>query len=74
MFIDFQDYQVIDISGKGKNLAVVCEATSRKEVSDYLKSHSLAECDVFKEADEERYRGICEVTVVKSDEDNIVER
>jgi hypothetical protein len=74
VFLPVADYQVIDISDKHRNLAVVCEATSRTEVSDYLKSYGLAKCDVFKESGEERYRGICEVTVVKSDENNNVER
>lgn len=66
MFLPLQAYTIIDLTHKGQELAVVVEATSRKEVSDYLKAHGLAECDVFKEHDEEIYRGVCPVTIVTS--------
>lgn len=70
MFLPLQAYEVIDISNRHQAHTVVVEATSRKEVSDYLKAHGLAECDVFKEDGEEVYRGICKVTTVNSDERN----
>lgn len=69
MFFSPEAYQVIDIADRNRHLAVVCEATGRAEVSDYLEAHGLAQCDVFKEYDEEIYRGVCPVTVVKSTEE-----
>jgi hypothetical protein len=65
MFLTFPAYQID--STDGRQYAVVCEATSRKEVSDYLATYSMAKCDVFKESGVELYRGICEVTTVTSD-------
>ena len=72
MFLSIIDYQVIDIENRNRSLAVVCEATSRTECEDYLRVKRLAECECFKESDEEIYRGICRVTTVKSNEDKIV--
>jgi hypothetical protein len=68
VFIIAPTYTVIDIGDPAKNLAVVCEATSRKEVTDYLRDYGLAKCDVFKEAGEETYRGICKVSLAISGE------
>lgn len=69
MFLPLQHYEVIDITYKGRSLEVVVEATSRKEVSDYLEAYGLRQCDVFKEANEETYRGICPVVIAREEND-----
>lgn len=74
MFFPVQPYHVIDLADKKRQLEVVCEATSRREVSDYLRAHGLAKCDVFKESGEELYRGICEVKTIKVYADDLIER
>jgi transketolase C-terminal domain/subunit len=65
VFFDIPDYKIVSLTDQ-KQLAVVCEATTRVECEDYLRAKRLAECDVFKESGEEIYRGICPVTTVKS--------
>lgn len=63
-------YVVIDLSSNN-DLAVVCEAATRKECEDYIRAKRLAKCDVFKEHGEELYRGICEVVTVETNTQNL---